>query len=48
MVTLTKQPQVHEPEQSPFACETAEDYVEECPITVDELIDELICVVHHS
>ena len=48
MVTLTKEPQVHEPQQSPFACENAEDYVDDWPITVDDLIDELICDVHHS
>jgi hypothetical protein len=47
MVTLTKEPQVqvHEPEPSSLACEKGED---NGPITVDELIHELICVVHHS
>ena len=48
MVTLTKEPQIHEPEQFSLACEETQDYMEECPITVDELIDELICAVHHS
>ena len=48
MVTLTKEPQVHEPDQIWIGCEKAEDHVDESPVTVDELIDELICVVHHS
>lgn len=44
MVTLTKEPQVHEPEQSSLAPEKAEDNGEERPFTVDELIEELIRV----
>ena len=44
MVTPAKGPQVHEPEQSLLAREQAEDNVEERPIIVDELIEELIRV----
>ena len=44
MVTITKEPQVHEPEERLLTPEQDEDGAEEPTITVEDLIEELIAV----